>query len=97
MLPFVPLEDALRIVVMKQDQTRVYSTYIIWDFDPFGSNSSNRMNIIGETPPTYAHIDPSYFDNILDHPKIIKDEVAILELDRALPFTRSIQQVLSDP
>lgn len=39
------------------------------------------MNIIGEIPPIYANIDPSYFDNTLDHPNITKDEVEISKLD----------------
>ena len=61
--------DALQIVAMKQDQTKVYSSYI------------PMMNIIGEIPSTYANIDPSDFDNILNHPRIIEDEVKILELN----------------
>lgn len=54
---------------MKQDKTRVYYAYL------------PKMNIIGETPPIYANIDPSFFYNIQDHPEITKNEVEILELD----------------
>ena len=53
----------------------------IWDPNSSGSSSSNGMNIIGEIPPIYANIDPSTFHNILEHPKIPKDEVEILDLD----------------
>lgn len=45
----------------------------VWDRKSF--NSGFRMNIIGETPPAYANIDPSNFDNIFTQLDIDKNKV----------------------
>lgn len=51
------------------------------------------MDIIGETPPRYANIDPSNFNNMSESTDYVSK---ILELDRIPSFTRSIQHVLLD-
>lgn len=69
----------------------------VWDTERSNSSSSNRINIIGETPLVYANIYLFDFDKIFTQLESNEDEPKIEELDRILPFARSIQQVLSDP
>lgn len=51
------------------------------------------MDIINETPPRYAHIDPSNFDILFES---TEDGAKIPKIDRIPSFARSIQQVLSN-
>ena len=44
------------------------------------------MDIIGETPPAYANIDPSNFDKIFTQPKSNEDELKYRFLIEYIPL-----------